>query len=300
MEWLNYHHLLYFWAVAKAGTIAGASVELRLAQPTISGQIHRLEDVIGVKLFARRGRNLVLTDAGRIAFRFADEIFSLGREFLDTIKGRTTGRPLRLVVGVSDVLAKSIVHRIIEPVFRMPEPVRVVCRVERSTEDFMADLAVNGVDVVLSDAPADAGSPVRTFSHPLGECGTTFLAAPRLARSLRRRFPESLTGAPLLVPGATSGFRRALDEWLDARAIRPLIAAELDDVALAQILGEAGLGVFAVPDVVEGEVRRRHDVHLVGRGRDLHRRFYAISLERRIRNPAVAAICDVARKQIFS
>src|SRR3954464_5368075 len=142
MEWLNYHHLLYFWVVAKEGSIVRASEELHLAHPTISGQIHRLEEVLGEKLFARKGRNLVLTDAGRVAFRYADEIFSLGREFLDTVKGRAGGRQMRLIVGVSDVLARSIVHRILEPAFRLDEEVRVICRENRS-KAFMADLAVN-------------------------------------------------------------------------------------------------------------------------------------------------------------
>src|SRR5690349_7736793 len=168
MEWLNYHHLLYFWSVAKHGSIARSSEELHLAHPTISGQIHRLEEVLGEKLFARKGRNLVLTDAGRVAYRYADEIFALGREFLDTVKGRSSARPLRLAVGVSDVLAKSIVHRILEPAFRLEEEVRVVCREDRTTDGFMGELAVNAIDVVLSDAPASPGGAVRTFSHPLG------------------------------------------------------------------------------------------------------------------------------------
>ncbi len=300
MEWLNYHHLLYFWVVAKEGSIVRASEELHLAHPTISGQIHRLEEVLGEKLFTRKGRSLVLTDSGRVAFRYADEIFSLGREFLDTVKGRTSGRQIRLVVGVSDVLAKSIVHRMLEPAFHLKEDVRVICREHRSTEAFMGDLAAHTVDVVLSDAPAGPGTSVRAFSHPLGECGLVFLAAPPLAKACRRGFPQSLGGIPFLLPGSDSTLRRALNEWFDSRGIRPRIVAELDDAALAQILGEAGLGVFAVPDVVEQEVRRRYKVQLVGRTREIRQRFYAISVERKIRHPAVAAICEVARKHIFA
>jgi LysR family transcriptional regulator, transcriptional activator of nhaA len=299
MEWLNYHHLLYFWTVAKEGSIVRASEELHLAHPTISGQIHRLEDVLGEKLFARKGRNLVLTDAGRVAFRYADEIFSLGREFVDTLKGRASGRQLRLVVGVSDVLAKSIVHRILEPAFSLKEDVRVICRENRSTEAFMADLAVHAVDVILSDTPAGPGTSVRAFSHPLGECGVSFFAARSFAQSLRRRFPQSLDGAPFLMPGGDSTLRRALDEWFDSQEIRPKIVAELDDTALARVLGEAGLGVFAAPDVVEDDVRRRYKVQLVGRAKDVRQRFYAISVERKIKHPAVLAICNVARKHIF-
>jgi LysR family transcriptional activator of nhaA len=299
MEWLNYHHLLYFWMVAKEGSIVRASRELRLAHPTISGQIHRLEDVLGEKLFARKGRDLVLTEVGQTAFRYADEIFSLGREFLDTVKGRAVGRPLRLVVAVSDVLAKSIVHRILEPAFHLDQQVRVVCKVDRSIDAFMADLAVHAVDVILSNAPAGAGTSVRAFSHPLGECGSVVLAAPALARPLRRRFPDSLNGAPFLLPGAASTLRRALDEWFDSRDMRPKIVAELDDAALATVLGEAKLGVFVAPDVVEAEIRRRYKVELVGPLKELRQRFYAISVERKIRHPAVAAICEAARTEIF-
>jgi LysR family transcriptional activator of nhaA len=300
MEWLNYHHLLYFWAVAKEGSITQASKELRLAHPTISGQIHRLEDVLGEKLFTRKGRNLVLTDTGRVAFRYADEIFSLGREFLDAVKRGSRGQQMRLVVGVSDVLAKSIVHRILEPVFRLEEPVRVICRENRSAEAFLGDLAVNAVDVILSDTPAGPGTPVRTFSHPLGECGTAFFAAPRLARSYRPGFPHSLDGVPVLLPGSDSTFRRALNEWFESRDIRPTVIAELDDAALAKDFGAAGLGVFAAPDVIEKETRQRYKVQLVGRAKELRQRFYAISVERKIRHPAVVAICEVARKQIFA
>jgi LysR family transcriptional regulator, transcriptional activator of nhaA len=300
MEWLNYHHLLYFWVVAKEGSIARAGRVLHLAHPTISGQIHRLEEVLGEKLFTYERRSLALTDAGRVAFRYAEEIFSLGQEFLDTLQGRAESQPVRLVVGISDVLAKSIVHRILEPAFRLPEDVRIICREDRSTQAFMGDLAAYAVDVVLADSPAPPDSPVRVFSHPLGECGSAFFAAPALARSLRRGFPRSLDGTPFLLPGAGSTLRRALDEWFDALDIRPKIVAELDDAALAKVLGEAGIGAFVAPDVVEKEIRRRYQVELVGRVEDLRQRFYAISVERKIKNPAVAAICEIARKHIFA
>ena len=300
MEWLNYHHLLYFWMVAKHGSITRASAELRLAHPTLSGQIHRLEDVLGEKLFARSGRNLVLTDSGRIAFRYADEIFALGQEFQDTLKGRSTGKPLRLVVGVSDVIAKSMVHRILEPAFKLRDKVRIVCREARSADAFMGELAAHTIDVVLADAPAGAGTPVRTFSHPLGECGSSFFAAPDLARRYRRGFPDSLDGVPALVPGSGSTFRRSLDEWFQSHDIRPEIIAELDDLALASVLGETGLGVLAAPDVIEKELRARYGLRLVGRAKDLRQRFFAISVERKIKNPGVAAICEVARTKIFA
>lgn len=300
MEWLNYHHLLYFWTVAKHGSITRASVELRLAHPTISGQIRRLEEVLGEKLFDRVGRNLVLTSRGRVVFRYADEIFALGQELQDTLKGRATGDQLRLVVGVSDVIAKSIVHQILEPAFQLRDKVRIVCREARSADAFMGELAVHAVDVVLADAPAGPGSSVRAFSHPLGDCGTSFFASATLARKYRRGFPSSLDGAPVILPSHDSTFRRALDEWFMARNLRPEIIAELDDLALASVLGEKQIGVLAAPDVLQKELRQRYALQLVGGAKDIRQRFFAISIERKIKNPAVAAICEIARKQIFA
>lgn len=299
MDWLNYHHLLYFWVVAKQGSITQASKELRLAHPTISAQIHRLEEVLGEKLFEKQGRQLVLTEFGHLALGYADEIFSLGREFLDAAKGRPSGRPMRFVVGISDVLPKSVVYRILEPAFHLKEDVRVICR-EGSVEEFMGELAMHKLDVVLSDAPAAPGSSVRAFSHPLGECGTAFFAAPELARACRRRFPLSLDGVPFILPGAGSALRRTLEEWFDSLKIRPMVIAEVDDAALAKIAGEAGLGVFAAPDVVEKEVRQRYKVQLIARAEKVRQRFYAISVERKIRHVAVVAISEAARKHIFA
>lgn len=299
MEWLNYHHLLYFWTVAREGSVVAAARELRLAHPTVSGQIHRLEESLGEKLFARRGRNLVLTEVGQLAYRYADEIFSLGREFLGTVKGASSGRPQRLVVGISNVLPKTIVQRILEPVFHLPDPVRLVCREDRSTEAFMGELAVHGVDLVLSDAPAGPATAVRAYSHLIGECGTVLFAGSDLARTLKPRFPRSLDGAPFLLPSGGSMVRRSLDEWFDGHRIHPRIVAELDDPALAETFGHGGLGVFVVPDVVEAEISRRYDVKVVARLDKLKQRFYAISVERKIRHPAVIAIREAAREGMF-
>jgi LysR family transcriptional activator of nhaA len=299
VEWLNYHHLLYFWTVAKEGSIAKASQQLRLAHPTISAQIHRLEAVLGEKLFSRKGRNLVLTDVGRMTFRYADEIFTLGRELMDTMKGRVSGRPLRLVVGLSDVLPKSLVQWILAPVFRLDEQVQIICREDRSTEAFLGELAVHALDVVLSDAPVGPGSPVRAFNHLLGECGTTFFAAPRLARACRRRFPASLDGVPFLLPGQNATLRRSLEQWFEEQGVRPKIVAELDDAALAKVLSEEGVGVFALPDVDEEDVRRHYKLELTGRAPQIRQRFYAISVERKIKHPAVVAICEGAREKLL-
>jgi LysR family transcriptional activator of nhaA len=300
MEWLNYHHLLYFWVVAKKGSIVAASEELRLAHPTISGQIHRLEEVLGEKLFVRRGRQLQLTEAGRVAVRYADEIFTLGREFVDTLKGRMSGRPLRLVVGVADVLTPSLVRRFLEPAFLLGDQVQVICRADKSVAEFVADLALHKVDVVLADGPAGAGLPVRAFNHPLGECGTTFFAAPGLAPAVKRKFPRSLDGAPFLMPGAPSTVRRALEQWFDTQGVRPRVVAECDDGALIKDFGEQGMGVFAAPSVIDTEVLQHYRVRVVGRSEAVRQSFYAISVERKIKHPAVVAICQAARQSIFA
>jgi LysR family transcriptional activator of nhaA len=300
VEWLNYHHLLYFWVAAKSGSIVAATKELHLSHPTISGQIHRLEEVLGQKLFLRKGRSLVLTDAGRVAYGYAEEIFALGREFMDTVKGRPSEGTLRLVVGASDSLPKSIVNRMLEPAFKLDKCVRVVYREDRSIDSFLADLASYSIDVLLTNAPAATDLPVRTFSHLLGECGTAFLAAPALAKACRRRFPMSLDKAPILLPSTTSVLRHALDGWFDSIGIRPRVVAELDDSALTREWGETGLGVIPVPDVVVKDILRRWDLRVVGQAADLKQSFYAISVERKIRHPAVLAICETARKNIFA
>ncbi len=223
MEWLNYHHLLYFWLVAREGTIARASAELRLAQPTISGQIRQLEGALGEKLFVRKGRNLVLTDTGRLVYGYADEIFSLGRELMDAVRGLAHGRPLRLLVGVADVLPKPVARLLLEPALHLGQPVRLVCREDRPVEDFLAELAVFKLDVVLADAPAGPGIAVKAFSHLLGECGTTFFASKQLAAARHKGFPRSLDGAPLLLPGEGSGLRRNLDQWISSQDVRPTV-----------------------------------------------------------------------------
>lgn len=301
MEWLNYHHLLYFWVVAKEGSIVAAGKQLRLAHPTISGQIHRLEESLGVKLFARSGRNLVLTEAGRLAFRYADEIFSLGREFLDTVKGAATGeRALRLVVGLAVVLPPSLIRRFLEPAFRIGQPIQVVCRGDKTVAEFLAELALHKVDVVIADGPAGPSAPVRAFSHLLGECGTTFFAEKKLAARLRRDFPSSLSREPFLLPGAPSAVRRALEQWFVTRDVRPRIVAEFDDSALAKDFGRQGMGVFQAPSVIEAEVLDAYGVRVVGHAEELKQQFYALSIERKIRHPAVAAICEAARQEIFA
>jgi LysR family transcriptional activator of nhaA len=299
MSWLNYHHLLYFWTVARAGSIVAACAQLHLTQPTISGQLRCLEETLGAKLFVRAGRNLALTDTGRLVFRYADEIFTLGRELQDTLLGRPAGRPLRLIVGIADTLPKLVAYRLIEPALGLPEPVQVVCE-QGKPEQLLAQLALHTLDVVLTDGPVGAGTGIRAFSHLLGECGVSFFGTARLASVYRRGFPRSLDGAPMLLPAENTVMRRSLEQWFDATGIRPLVRGEFADPALLKIFGQNGAGVFAVRSALEEETQRQHKVRLLGRVESIRERFYAISLERKLKHPAVVAITEAARRQVFS
>jgi LysR family transcriptional activator of nhaA len=299
MEWLNYHHLLYFWTVAKEGSIAKACDKLRLAQPTISGQLRLLEEALGEKLFAQAGRGLAMTEVGQVVYRYADEIFGLGRELQDVLKGRPRGRPQRLLVGISDLVPKLIAYRILQPVLSMPEPVQLVCH-EDAPERLLSDLAEHQLDVVLSDAPLTSMARVKAFNHLLGRCGVTLFAAPAIAASYRRDFPASLDGAPFLLPSEGSTARRALEQWFDARDVRPRVVGEFKDSALLKTFGQAGAGIFPAPAAIEKEVSEHYKVRVVGRPESMVERFYAISVERKLKHPAVVTLSEAARDQLFS
>lgn len=298
MEWLNYHHLLYFYLVAREGGLAPASAQLRLAQSTVSGQIRALEESLGEKLFTRAGRRLALTETGTMVYRYADEIFSLGRELQDTLHKRPVGRPMRLVVGLADVVPKRVARRLLEPALRMAQPIRLVCR-EDKPERLLAELAVHDLDVVIADAPAPTSVRVKAFNHLLGECGLVFFAAAELAQRLRGRFPQSLDGAPILLPTENTSLRRSLDQWFDAQGIRPQIVAEFDDSALLKVFGQSGIAVFPTPSVIAQEVQEQYRVERVGTVDEIRERYYAISVERRLKHPAVVAISEEARRRVF-
>jgi LysR family transcriptional activator of nhaA len=298
VEWLNYHHLLYFWTVVRTGSIAAASEELRLASPTISVQLRRLEEQLGEKLLRRSGRRLLPTEMGQAVFRYADEIFSIGRELVDMVRGRPSDRPMKLIVGVVDVMPKFIAHRLIEPALRLGERVRVVCR-EATPEQLLAQLSVQSLDVVLSDAPIGPGVNVRAFNHLLGETGVSFLGSAKLAQNHRRRFPKSLHGAPILLPATNTATRRSIDQWLEAADIRPDIIGEFEDSELLWEFGAAGEGIFPVQTLLEQQLTRLHRVKVLGRTDAVRSRFYAISVERRLKHPAVVAICETARRELF-
>lgn len=298
MEWLNYQHLFYFWTVVRSGTILSASEQLRLSPSTISEQIHSLEDNLGEKLLRRSGRTLVPTDSGMVVFRYADEIFATGRELLDTLKGRPTGRPMRLVVGIADVVPKTIVRQLIEPARHLEQPVYVICR-EASTEQLLSRLAIQELDVVLTDAPIGPSVKVRAYNHLLGETGTSFVATQAIATSYKGKFPRCLDGAPLLLPADNTAIRRDLDEWLETEGLRPARIGEFEDFALLREFGESGAGIFTVPTILENKLQRENGLQVLGRVPAIRARFYAISLERKLKHPAVVAISESARRKLF-
>jgi LysR family transcriptional activator of nhaA len=293
MEWLNYHHLFYFWTVARAGSIARASEELRLSQPTISNQLKRLEGSLGQQLFERQGRRLVLTDVGRTALRYADDIFRTGRELRQALEGLPTGERLRLVAGVADVIPKRVAALLLESAVEAVPRLALVCR-ESPLKQLLAQLALHELDVVLSDSPASEEIRVKAFNHALVDCGVVFLGSRRLA-GLRRGFPRSLDGAPVLLPAPGTAVRRGLEAWFEAQAVHPEIAGEFDDSALLEALGARGMGLVPAPAIIEKELAATHGLLCVGRTEEVRERFYAISVERRLRHPAVAAIAEAAR-----
>ncbi len=299
MEWLNYHHLLYFWVVAKEGGLAPAGKLLRLSHPTLSGQIRKLEEALDVKLFQKRGRRLELTEIGRVAFRYADEIFGLGRELRDVLRGRPVDRPLRLVVGIVDVVPKLLMRKLLGPALDSPQAVQLVCHEDRF-DRLLADLAAHELDVVIADGPVPSGSPVRAYNHVLGQSDVTVLGPPSLARTMRRGFPRSLEGAPVLLPLEGGSMRREIDEWLRSQGVTPRIVAEAEDSALLKVFAADGMGVVFVPTAITDIVCRRYDLAEIARVETIKERYYAISVERRLVHPAVLAIRDAARGDVFA
>jgi LysR family transcriptional regulator, transcriptional activator of nhaA len=299
MDALNYHHLLYFRAVAREGGLVAAARSLRLSHPTLSAQIHALEDRLGEKLFTRVGRKLALTEAGRLALRYADEIFSLGRELVETVQGPGTDKPLRLDVGIVDVLPKLLVRRLLKPALDLPQPVRLICH-EGAFDRLMGELAQHNLDIVIADSPVPSGSAVRAHHHLLGESAVGLFAAPALAKAYRAGFPHSLDGAPMLLPTESLTLRRSLTAWLDKHGIRPRIVAEFDDSALLKVFGADGIGIFPASEVVADEIKTQYQAAYLGRANGVVERFYAISAERRIKHPAVIAITQAAQQEVFT
>jgi LysR family transcriptional activator of nhaA len=289
MDSLNFHHLRYFWTVAREGSLRQAAEKLHISPPSISAQIGELEAALGEKLFRRTGRTNVLTDSGQIALRYADELFGLGRELHAALRQQPTTQALRLHVGVADSFPKLVTQQILQPVFAMPRVIHVICR-EGKVVDLLGQLAAHRLDVVLSDEPATGGAKVRVFNHPLGECGVTFCAGARLAGLLRKGFPRSLHGAPALLPAEGTGLRRALDRWFQSLSIVPRVLGEFEDGALMKVMAADGRGFIPVPTLVVQEAVDRFSLRVIGATEKCREQFFAITADRRIHHPAVAVI----------
>lgn len=299
MNTLNYRHLRYFHAVAHAGSIARASGQLHLTPHAISTQLGELEQAMGVALFERRGRGLVLTEAGQRALAFADEIFALGDGLVDAVRDASP-RPARAFrVGIADVVPKSVAYRLVAPVLDLPEPTRLVCR-EGRLDDLLAELAVQRLDVIIADRPLTAGHAVRAFHHLLGASSLAVFGARRLLARLPAEFPALLDGAPLLLPGEDVATRARLLAWLDKRHLRPQVVGEFDDSALAKAFGQAGRGLFVAPTAMTDYICRQYGVAMAGELPDVREEIYLVSAARRVTHPAVLAMQSAARAQLFT
>ena len=297
---MNFKHLHYFWAAAKAGGVMRAGEQLHTTPQTLSGQIKLLEESLGRKLFKKRGRELELTEDGRVALGYADDIFALGAALESALRvHRESGpRVIEFRVGVVDTVAKSVAYRLLEPALNMDQKVRLICH-EWKFDELLAELALHRLDLVIADQPLSRRVSVKAFNHVLGRSSMSFFSAPTLKRSLRGAFPACLNGAPMLVPSAGASVRLQLDAWLTRQQLHPRVVAEFDDGALMQAFGREGRGVFMSPSVLEEETARQYGVQVVGRSDELVEEFFAISVERRISHPCVAAITSAARGALF-
>lgn len=299
MRWLNYQHLYYFWHVARCGSVTEASQLLRLAQPTISAQLKSFEEVLGEKLFQREGRNLKLTEMGQLAHRYADQIFTIGQEFLDVLDGKTHGARRDLKIGIADVVPKSLAYRLIEPALGLDSGATVIC-FEDKTDRLLADLSIAEVELVIADRPIPPNVKVKAFNHFVGECGISFLGVRALANKFKKNFPASLNAAPILLPTAESAVRHELNQWFATVGIAPRCVGEFQDRALMKLAAKNGKGIMFVPSVVEEEVTEEFHLELVGRSNQVREQVYLISIERRLKNPLVLKICTEGQRKLFT
>lgn len=299
MEWLNYHHLFYFSVIAQEGGLAKAAVRLRLSHSTLSTQLRALEAFLGAELFERRGRRLVLTPLGAEIAEYASEIFRMGAELVDVARGRAQGRPAPLRVGVVNALPKTLTYRLLEPAMRVESAAPTHVR-EDELERLIEELASHRLHLVLSDAPPPHGLAVRVHAHLLGETDVLLYGTQDLAARYREGFPQSLEGAPVLLPGPAASLRRGLERWFTDRGIRTRIEGELDDAGLLRVFGGAGRGLFPVRAALRTEVEEALSAVFVGRLDGLRERYYALSAERKVRHPGVVALIEHARSRLSS
>lgn len=295
MRHLNYNHLLYFWTVAREGSIARASDHLNLTPQTISGQLKLLEDSVGEPLFHRVGRGLALSDTGLLVNDYANEIFSLGAELAQHVREKRPNSPKSVMMGIVDSIPKSIAYRILEPLLTMNDPVRPVCQ-EGSLDKLLGELALHKIDMVLSDRilPTDLG--IKAFNHSLGKSEVGLFIRKKQSRKFKSKFPYSLNNAPFLLPVVNTALRRNLSDWFTHHSISPHIVAEFDDVALLKVFGAAGKGVFPAPAAIRSEIESMYNAHLIGIAEGVTESFYAITPERKLKNQAVIRINEVAHE----
>lgn len=298
MPRLNYRHLQYFAAVVQERGVRAAAAKLHLTPQTISAQLRQLEETLGAPLLARAGRGVEPTEAGRVALRYAEEIFALGDELTEVVRSGAPERALAFRVGLLDSIPKSIAHWLLEPAMSMEEPVRIVCR-EQSFAELLGALALHRLDLVLADAPFPPGLDVKCYNHPLGSSSLSCFGSPGLLRAHRGAFPARLDAAPLLLPREETAWRRGLLAWLDARGVKPWIRGEFDDTALMKAFGQAGQGFFFAPSVTAEEVCAQYGLKEIGKLAEVRQELYAISVERRITHPAVRAITEHARGELL-
>jgi LysR family transcriptional activator of nhaA len=289
MEWLNYHHLRYFWTVAKEGSLRAAAEKLHVSQPSISAQLAQLEEFLGQPLFRRSGRGLQLTDTGRLILEYAEDIFSTGREMLDAVRQSNSRRVQPFQVGITDSLPKLVARAILQPALTLDPAPRLVCR-EGQLDELLPLLAAHRLDLVLADEPAGGGHRFKVFNHPLGSCGVTFCAAPKLARQLRSGFPKSLHDAPALLPTEGSLLRRAVEQWFHQHDIRPRVIGEFDDAALMLFFARDGSGFLPLHSVAVDDARRTFKLSEIGDAPSGRCHIHAITAERRLTHPATLAV----------
>lgn len=295
---LNYKHLHYFWVTAQETSLTRAAERLHLTPQTICSQIQTLEERLGIKLLQREGRGLSLTETGKIVFEYADQIFSLGDELTEVLNDRNTRQPRRFSVGITDFLPKLIAYRLLQPALLLSDTFKIQCHEDR-LENLVTGLVAHKLDLILSDQPLAADTPVKAFSHLLGECGTSFFAAPSMGIQCQG-FPHCLDGAPMLIATPFSAMRGRLTSWFEYLDIQPHIIGEFDDSALMKVFGQAGTGIIYAPSVIEKEVTQQYQLDVIGRTEDVREHFYVISLERRLKHPGVTAIHNTARHSLFN
>jgi LysR family transcriptional activator of nhaA len=298
MNRLNYKHLRYFWMVAKTGSIAKAAQQLHLTPQSVSGQLTEFAGVLGVELFRRAGRNLEITEAGREVLSYADEIFSIGDELLDAIRDQGAKKSIPLKVGIADSVSKFVAYRLLEPALKLAEPIRLICR-EGRLESLLSELSVHRLDMIIADRPMPSHLNVRGFNHLLGESELTVFGAHTVVEKLLGEFPECLNHAPFLLPGDDAAIRPKLERWLDNHNLRPVISGEFDDSALMKSFGQAGAGLFAAPSTNAAHICEQYKVQVVGKIDTVMEQLYMISTERQLTHPAIIAINEKGREDLF-